>query len=75
MTQLPVVRLPLDAEIHVALGGIGVSFLDQALDELDDLGQFLRGPRVHRCPLDVQGVHLSKEVLDVLLGQLLRRQL
>ncbi len=49
-----VLRIAADAEVDVAVHGVGVATLDESLDEGDDLRDVLGDQRVDRGRLDVQ---------------------
>ncbi len=70
--ELAVAGILADAEIDIAVQRIGVTFVDEALDDLDDLVNFLRGARIVGRRFDVQVLHILLEVLDVAFRELER---
>ena len=61
-------------EVHVAIDLVGMATIDEALHELDHLGNLLRGTRAHVRIVDAEGVHVIDEGLGIerrdLLGRL-----
>ena len=68
--QRTVVGVAAHAKVHVAFNLVGVAAVDKLLDKLDHLGDFLRSARAHVGVFHVQSVHVVKERLRVLCGNL-----
>ena len=58
------------AVVHVALGFVGQSLVDEPLDERDDLRDVLRGAGMHRGRTDAQRLGVGEIFGDVALGNL-----
>ncbi len=68
--ELAVAGILADAEIDIAVERISVAFVDEALDDFDNLADFLRGARVEGGGFDVQVLHVLLEVIDVAFREL-----
>ncbi len=70
--ELAVVGVAGDAKVDIASGGVGVSAVDQALDEGDDRGDCLGDARVLGGGLHVERLELAQELVGELRGELKR---
>ena len=68
--ELPVTRVGAHIEVHVALGRIGMSALDKALDKRDHGIDLFSGLRANVGVLHAGGPHILDEQARVLLGHL-----
>ena len=57
----PVLREPRDAEVHVAVRDVRLLAREELLDELDDLGDRLRRPRLHVRTPETEVVRVLEE--------------
>ncbi len=68
--SLPYLGVFADVEVHVAVRLVGESLVDQAFDELDDLGHALGCPREVVDLVDAERRQVAVVVGDVFLGDL-----
>ena len=64
--QRAVVGVAAHAEVHVAFDLVSMPAVDELLDELDHVGDFLGSTRTHVGVFDVECMHVVKERLRVL---------
>ena len=73
--QLPVLRISLDREQHVALGGVGVAGLDQAFAHRDDLRNVRGRVRLKIRQVDAECAHVRAIGVRELVGDRRNRYL
>jgi hypothetical protein len=72
VAQFAIVGVTPHSKIDAAIRRVGVALANQSLDDLNNAGYFLRSPRIHMRPLNIEGIHIGEIALDEASGQLLR---
>ena len=70
VAELAVLLIAADTEVDIAVGLVGVAGVDEAGDDLDDLGHLLSGAGVLVGIADVERGHVREVLADVTLGEL-----